>query len=524
MFKSLYTILFIIIGLGYTSFAQEICDNGIDDDQDQLIDFNDPDCDCVPDQIPSMIRNPSFEDYHCCPNDLAQMTCANRWIQASRGTTDYMNLCGWWDEGVTPPPFPLPDGEAVVRFIDGHTGVDDRVKKPYKEYVGACLEFPMSKDSVYQLNLQLGFKSKDVSPDLKLSIFGTSSCTKLPFGTRESVDCPSNYGSWFLLDSQSVKNQPNSWVEVSLTIDPDVDVRAIAIGPSCNTQRAHEKTYYFIDNLVLYEITRTTSDFSLLDRGAQCNPNFVFAIKHKNQNAYQWYKNGIALVGEQNNELSQMYGEGTYQVTITNRDGCKISPEFDYHIPKLESSSLLRLCQGQPYQLGDTLITTPGNYTRLVTTKDGCDSLVLVDVRFGKPFLDSVDVRVGMNQNPPSFLGTVAKPGFYTKQMTSLFGCDSTIVYNLEFEGLFVPSTITPNQDGINDQLKLLGSSFELESHQFTIYNRWGNKIYQGEHWDGKTGLSEPGQGVFLYFLEAKTTDGQVKSKSGTVLLLANSN
>ena len=51
--------------------AQEICNNGIDDDGDGLIDLNDPDCPCstliTPDNIASYIRNPSFEERGCCP-------------------------------------------------------------------------------------------------------------------------------------------------------------------------------------------------------------------------------------------------------------------------------------------------------------------------------------------------------------------------------------------------------------------------------------------------------------------------
>ena len=46
------------------ALSQEICDNGIDDDGDGLIDLNDPDCECngfgTPQTIPSLIPNPSF--------------------------------------------------------------------------------------------------------------------------------------------------------------------------------------------------------------------------------------------------------------------------------------------------------------------------------------------------------------------------------------------------------------------------------------------------------------------------------
>ena len=49
----------------------EICDNAIDDDLDGLIDLNDPDCDCQIIEPVSLIPNPSFEDYTCCPNSVS---------------------------------------------------------------------------------------------------------------------------------------------------------------------------------------------------------------------------------------------------------------------------------------------------------------------------------------------------------------------------------------------------------------------------------------------------------------------
>ena len=39
----------------------EICDNAIDDDEDGLIDLNDPDCECLVIEPVSIIPNPSFE-------------------------------------------------------------------------------------------------------------------------------------------------------------------------------------------------------------------------------------------------------------------------------------------------------------------------------------------------------------------------------------------------------------------------------------------------------------------------------
>lgn len=72
---------------------------------------------------------------------------------------------------------------------------------------------------------------------------------------------------------------------------------------------------------------------------------------------------------------------------------------------------------------------------------------------------------------------------------------------------IFIPNTITPNGDGRNDQFKIPGIQ-KYPGSQLTVYNRWGNLIYQNKNydntWDGG-GLRE---GVYYYILELKTAQG----------------
>ena len=106
-----YIFFFLLIPLN--SLGQEICDNGIDDDNDGLIDLNDStDCICALsfDATTSLIPNPSFEDTStCCPGGLGQMNCAETWIQASTATSDYFNSCDFAYFG-TIPDYPIPGG------------------------------------------------------------------------------------------------------------------------------------------------------------------------------------------------------------------------------------------------------------------------------------------------------------------------------------------------------------------------------------------------------------------------------
>jgi hypothetical protein len=114
-------ILIFILLFGSTTFAQEICDNGLDDDGDSFVDLNDTECDCEGiEGFSTLIPNPSFDDTVCCPYSI-ELDCAVDWIQASDGSTaDYYHECGpdFW-LGIEPHK-PLPDGgEGFVGFYEG---------------------------------------------------------------------------------------------------------------------------------------------------------------------------------------------------------------------------------------------------------------------------------------------------------------------------------------------------------------------------------------------------------------------
>lgn len=69
--------------------AQEICDNGIDDDANGLVDLNDAaacPCSLLPPPV-NLIANGSFEDHTCCPGTPGQ-TVSN-YIDCATGWEDY---------------------------------------------------------------------------------------------------------------------------------------------------------------------------------------------------------------------------------------------------------------------------------------------------------------------------------------------------------------------------------------------------------------------------------------------------
>ncbi len=308
-------LLILLFGLsGATLLAQEICDNGIDDDGDGLIDLNDLDCYCNNLLESSLIHNPSFEEYTCCPGNFGELDCAIDWVQASTATSDYLNTCNFvGDEFIAEPPLPLPgvpgDGGFIGFFIQ--YGV------MYKEYAGACLAGSMSAGISYTLNLWLAQGSD--SSEIDLAIFGTPDCFDLPWiGTS----CPLDIDGWTTLGTQEVTLPgTGTWQEISITFTPTEDINAVAIGSNCFTPFAPGVGYFFMDEIILVEDALIPA---IESTGGWCTNDLILnRFTTEESGDWQWYKDGVALVGETEETLNPiLYGPGVFTIRFENEDNC----------------------------------------------------------------------------------------------------------------------------------------------------------------------------------------------------------
>jgi gliding motility-associated-like protein len=111
--------------------------------------------------------------------------------------------------------------------------------------------------------------------------------------------------------------------------------------------------------------------------------------------------------------------------------------------------------------------------------------------------------------------------------VTNTAGCSDSIVSVIQalskaIEPIAVPTGFSPNGDGGNDVLHVLGGPFE--SVDFKIFNGWGNLIYSTTDpkggWDGTyQGTAQP-VGVYVYTVTGKTIDGKNIKMSGNVTLI----
>jgi gliding motility-associated-like protein len=330
---SRFFALVVLVSLAFTSstFSQEICDNGIDDDNDGLVDLHDPDCDCegFTSYVNSIIPNPSFEDKLGCPTGFEQLDSVKNWIQASDGTTDYIHQCGFMADGFIQPPLPFPDSQACVGLA---TYLSDT---EIQEYVGTCLSSPLEKDSSYTLKFYVGFGIEvqndewDVysSSPVKMALYGNTSCNQLPY-PRERCPTAFSGSNWEAIDTIEVSGR-EEWVEAEFEFHPTKMYRAIILGAPCGSKNldSNQVEYYFLDNLILSKSKNFVVE-EPISNGSICDSSLILRSPRIDSSfSYQWYKDSIALQGETFEELNLRGGaiEGNYQVMISKGIDCQIS-------------------------------------------------------------------------------------------------------------------------------------------------------------------------------------------------------
>ncbi len=110
--------------------------------------------------------------------------------------------------------------------------------------------------------------------------------------------------------------------------------------------------------------------------------------------------------------------------------------------------------------------------------------------------------------------------------VTNANGCvddDTVWVFVDDKPYVYLPNAFSPNEDGINDLLKIIHQGvFELED--FRIYNRWGELVYQTNDikkgWNGLYKNEPAPIGVYVYYIAGHGHNNQRVSMRGNVTLL----
>jgi gliding motility-associated-like protein len=138
-------------------------------------------------------------------------------------------------------------------------------------------------------------------------------------------------------------------------------------------------------------------------------------------------------------------------------------------------------------------------------------------------------ISYNWNSNPVQTTATATglASGSYTITVQSGTACaaSATVVIPLDNScaGVYFPTAFTPNNDGRNDGFGAIGGLGSISSYRLSIYNRWGELVYQTTNpfakWDGTIRGKKPDSGTFVWQAEL-VIRGITEKRKGTITLI----
>lgn len=246
---------------------------------------------------------------------------------------------------------------------------------------------------------------------------------------------------------------------------------------------------------------------------------------------------------------------GLYASTLKNTDGCdSVIFQGLAVLPRPSTEESMGFCQGDTLLVFDTLVTQSGQLCRTYTAANGCDSLHCINVSaYILPSLSDPDTLIASPDSAVVLIGpggyvtytwlpedpnclncpniTVPSDSGYVEYLlvvTDNNGCEGSIVYRILFfppcdgRRLRIPNAFTPNGDEVNDVFRVVPYEGSELIGSLTIYDRWGEKVYENRgdvFWDGTIDGKQGPSDVYVYRIDI-ICDGEPKAVWGDVTLL----
>jgi gliding motility-associated-like protein len=259
-----------------------------------------------------------------------------------------------------------------------------------------------------------------------------------------------------------------------------------------------------------------------------------------------------------------VFTSGSYSDTTFSVIGCDTVRVFEVVIDALPTANLQdTLCAGEAYILpSGVLVNAPGVYADTLALTGLCDTVFTITL---VPSSLPVVVASVSAQNTTISLGdsvvlfgagglsyswspgaslscstcstptaTPAETTEYCVEVNNNNACASdtacvriTVLISSQRpcvgQDIFIPSAFSPNASGTNDMQCVHGAQC-IKSMSFSIYNRWGNKVFESTDpkacWDGTYNGQALDPAVFVYHLSATMINGEIVERQGNITLV----
>jgi len=189
------------------------------------------------------------------------------------------------------------------------------------------------------------------------------------------------------------------------------------------------------------------------------------------------------------------------------------------------------------------VVSSVGSYS-LTVTKNGCSGSDLINVsEIKEPLvslgadtvlckgselvlsansLNSNTLLWSTGDNEPSIKVTTSG-NYWVKAANGCTSTSDTVKVDFEMCDIWLPSAFSPNNDGLNDLLRVIGHLGKYRDFAFSVYNRWGQRVFYTDDiyngWDGKFNGVDQDLGTYFYMLNY-SLEGQKHMMKGDIHLI----
>lgn len=214
---------------------------------------------------------------------------------------------------------------------------------------------------------------------------------------------------------------------------------------------------------------------------------------------YTYTAPGVTFTDDIANNLHS----GVYTITITDEVGCTITQTAE-------------------------IIAVPGPTPCFIFASTDDVNMVITNCTQGNNtyFWDFGDGVTGIETHPTH---EYMDPGRYTVRMvvTDEHNCIDSLYQDYVINGpVYLANAFSPNGDGINDVLYVIGKTIQEQEFLWVIYDRHGSLVFISADpaigWDGTLfgGKKDAQPGVYVYRLKYKDVNGNYFERDGNITLI----
>jgi hypothetical protein len=254
------------------------------------------------------------------------------------------------------------------------------------------------------------------------------------------------YGTQYVLQPAS----PNTWYHVKIEADAAAGTYKVYI----DGQQASSATG-----------GSTTTEFPLLT-----SISATSAELYGNGMIYfddiRMYEGGAHPVVICESETPYIFGDqeltesGTYTETFQTIHGCDSVVTLNLVVnPTYNHTDAQTICEGETYVFGTQNLTTPGEYTEVFESVDGCDSTVVLTLTVNPGYNHTDEQTICEGETYVFGTQNLTTSGEYTEVFESVDGCDSTVVLTL---------TVNPGYNHTDEQTICEGETYVFGTQNLT--------------------------------------------------------